>query len=718
MYNYRKYGTENNAVHFAANMNDDSLFGSTLIIGQNNAGKTSIVSALKKASGNEEFKATDFNFSYLMDLLKTFFDNLEKIKDYINGEDISDHTREIIHFIIPSMKFVFEFQLDCSDGSNELLTNIAPLIHNDIGDDGIITVCVQWEVKEEQSFLSTLYDAFSSTRFSDEKQKADAFYEYLRFLSSNNLFCKMFYTDDTCKERVTDNFKIQNLIQVETISFESLHTAGRLSAAFNKIYKFKAKNDPDAKKSFENQVREINTKIEESTKLMQSLTERVNKSFEKTMDREHASMRLRSNLTVDNLLTNGIRYVYHDGKFEIPEDQFGMGYTNLMLIIAQLVDYVDDSPETDFRNKINLLLIEEPESYMHPQMQRVLIKNLDDAVRTILEDKNSKIRINCQLIITSHSSNIVYGKLHTEDTFNNINYIFSHLSDPSEIVPLEDKDIAPGDGSSKVSFNFLKKHIQYNSCELFFADACVVVEGYSEATILPYYVDNNESLQRKYITIFSINGAYAQLYLKLFKALRIPVAVITDLDLVQSNQNNSKSDSDENIVSLADLTTSNNVLKHYLNINKYELGAIPEIADENVHIFTQSKTEDGVYPTSFEEALILANPDNNILQQSLRETIPGICKGICNSAGSNVFKENAHKLLNALERNNKKGQFATRYLFNILISKQGDTVDEIPVLPDYIARALYYIKSEFENAGRTNDQGINRSLDAQTGKEV
>jgi AAA15 family ATPase/GTPase len=78
--NYRKFGKENNSVSFSTNIEGSNLLGSTLVIGQNNAGKTSIVTALKKASGAETFSPTDFHFNYLYDIISFFYTNKADIK--------------------------------------------------------------------------------------------------------------------------------------------------------------------------------------------------------------------------------------------------------------------------------------------------------------------------------------------------------------------------------------------------------------------------------------------------------------------------------------------------------------------------------------------------------------------------------------------------------------------------------------------------------------
>lgn len=526
--NFRKFGTNDNTVSFAANRDDSSLISSTLLIGQNNAGKTSIISALKKASGEDSFCISDFNLNYLYSILEYFYANKSEVRAiFINEEDDVHNMRsELMEKISPYMKFGYEFQVDSvNENSTELLTNIAPIIKNELGNDGIVRAYIKYELKEQVKFIQELYNQFNNKVLSD-----DTFDDFIKFLDKGNYFETNVYTDAKCTEEA-DTFSINSLIKVRTISCEKLHTPGRLSTAFNKIYNYKVKNDQNAKKIIEDKVENINKEIDKSS-IGTELTGKVNKAFAKTLDPSNATMLLKSDLTIDLLLKNVIKYVYKDGKFEIPEDQFGLGYTSIMLIIAELVDYVDNSPETLFKNTINILVIEEPECYMHPQMQKLLIQNLNDSVKLILDEKG--LKINCQLLITSHSANIVYGKLHTEDTFNNINYIVCFKGKESKIIALNDETIIPKNDNKTVAkeqFKFLKKHIKYVCCDLFFADACLVVEGDAEQTILPYYIEKDVRINKKYLSILNVGGAYSHIYKNLFKVLDIPVAIITDLDI-------------------------------------------------------------------------------------------------------------------------------------------------------------------------------------------
>jgi len=83
--NFRKFGERDNKVllayeKFRDQSKDEEInisTTSTLIIGKNNVGKTSVITALKKLTGLEGFKSTDFNFEYLKEfqrLLRRLFE--------------------------------------------------------------------------------------------------------------------------------------------------------------------------------------------------------------------------------------------------------------------------------------------------------------------------------------------------------------------------------------------------------------------------------------------------------------------------------------------------------------------------------------------------------------------------------------------------------------------------------------------------------------------
>jgi len=336
-----------------------------------------------------------------------------------------------------------------------------------------------------------------------------------------------------------------------------------------------------------------------------------------------------------------------------------------MSIIGEIIDYIERYPDDVFHSKLNLICIEEPEAFMHPQMQELFIKNINDAIKYLLGGSNKKL--NSQLIITTHSSHILNSKIHTSNSFNNINYM-TIINNTSNVVNMSDCKIIDCNNENALNdLKFIKKHIKYKVSELFFSDAIIFVEGITEETLLNYYIDNDNDLNKYYISIFNINGAHGLVYHNLIKLLKIPTVVITDLDIKRipkekcekyKENNMTKSGKCINIIDLKGRKTTNktilnyygkitnsyyNICKKYLlqksinnhikykyRINKIRLKKLKIRFNifNNLYIGIQFERINGYYATSFEEAFILENYDNDILNEVLKTLKPKIYQDI------------------------------------------------------------------------------------------
>lgn len=457
-----------------------------------------------------------------------------------------------------------------------------------------------------------------------------------------------------------------------------------LSKAFSRIieYRYKA--------LFEDEVNNINFQIDsinkDLTKLIESKhTKDINKALEEIESREKLQVLLKADLTFRKLMNNLIKYEYVEQNMNIPESQFGLGYTKLMMIIANLIEYMEKYPEDSFNSKVNLISIEEPETFMHPQMQELFIKNINDTIAALLKSKNKNV--NSQLIITTHSSHILNSKIHSGNTFNNINYI-TIRENYSNVVNLHDDIIIPKNEPRNIQerendLKFLKKHIKYKVSELFFSDAVILVEGITEETLLKYFIDKNQYLNKYYISIFNIDGAHGLVYHNLIKLLKVPSLIITDLDIKRSED---EKNTFKQISNLKDRLTTNKTIKKY-NSDNEKLNSIPDHFEvENMYIAFQTKVN-GYYPTSFEEAFILTNYNNELLNSVLLKVKPNIYKDIIKQDKSfNSIKENSYKLQNKLTK--CKSDFANELLYKIIT--KGEQI-EIPSLPKYIKDGIEWL---------------------------
>lgn len=661
MVNFRKFRTAENVIGFAdaesyekqkCNNEADVNVASTvtLVVGKNNAGKTTIIQALDKlVNHNDRFGVKDFNMDYLKEMaMKYQKDNFEEM---------------------PSVDFEITIGLD--KGKDDYVTNIVPFLTIGGVTATEVTISVKFELTEKETFINAVKAAFSK-----EKKKFNALYELSNVIEDKILLFKINYYN--AKGKMVERFRLSQLIEFVPILVTNIESGNALSQAFNRIVKYRYENTFSSdKQQIENELDTINDKLTQN--IDASHTKDINASLDKIISGNSIQVNLCADITFKKLMENLIRYEYVEGDKYIPENQFGLGYSNLMMIIAQLIDYIEKYPESSFNSKVNLISIEEPETHMHPQMQEMFIQYINDAINILLEAKDK--HVNSQLVITTHSSHIVNSKIQTGGTFNNINYI-TERNGISAAILLNDNVVSPDGDNAEENFKFIKKHIKFGVSDALFSDAVIFVEGITENTILPYYIAEDFDLKHRYITIVKIDGAHAFVYENMLKALGIPVAIITDLDIKRSN---AEKNGFTPVNSLVGRETTNKTIEYFFGTKNIENITWP-IRSGNISIFFQDRY-DSLYRTSFEEAFIAKNKDNNIVNDVLKELKPGIYNQILGTPMD--YNNNSSK---AYEWQRKlsdiKSEFANSILYKLLVKDR-----DIPVLPQYLQDALDYIKN-------------------------
>ncbi|RAW71986.1 MULTISPECIES: ATP-dependent endonuclease [unclassified Photorhabdus] len=138
----------------------------------------------------------------------------------------------------------------------------------------------------------------------------------------------------------------------------------------------------------------------------------------------------------------------------------GLGYLNLLFMGAELLLL-----EQEANNEFPLLLIEEPEAHLHPQLQMKLLQFINKTTKT--EKKPDGV----QCILTTHSPNI------------------ASKADPAEIIMLSEGGawpLAVGETElAKDDYQFLRKFLDSTKANVFFAKAVMLVEGDGENILLP-----------------------------------------------------------------------------------------------------------------------------------------------------------------------------------------------------------------------------------------
>ncbi len=704
MINFRKFRTEENTVEFVNSKgihvktnetmqedikdkeqeNNDNInvaSVTTLIVGKNNAGKTTVITALDKllSKGNEKaFVSSDFNLRYLEECLLSIEKNPEECH-------------------MPYMEFVVKIALE--EDSDDRITNLIPFMLLEDTEKSELEIHIKYELEETQKFIESTNAMLKKYGSKNEIR----LYKFLGCIDKTDF--KINYYDKN-GQSIDKDFKLMNLIDFQLIGANKITKETCLSETFNKIVKYQHEHVfKDTRQELEEPFDKMNLELTE--KIHNRHTVKINDSLSKIVSMNHMKVNLTADITFEKILKDLIKYQYVEKDLNIPENQFGMGYTNLMMIIAALIDYMEHYPDTSFNSKINIIAIEEPETYMHPQMQELFIKNINDAISALLASSNKKI--NSQLIVTTHSSHILNSKIHSGNSFDNINYIYEK-SNCSRAVNLHNSVIMPSYAADKENeeFKFLKKHIKYKVSELFFSDAIIFVEGLTEETLLPYYIEQQKGLDKYYISIFNINGAHAFLYYDLIKAIGVPTLIITDLDIKKELENKEEETTGEEIddykqiQDLSGMITTNQTIIKFLDGEK-DISAIKEfISKENVYLTYQGKIDE-YYATSFEEAFILSNYENDILNEVLKELKPRIYKSI---VGKEENKKNnyVHSREWQKKLSDSKGDFAGNMLFKIVLC---DDKDKRPKLPDYIKNGLLWLENKLKE-GEANESNENK----------
>jgi len=670
--NFRKFGEDNNLIEFVDSKDGleaeliNIASATTLIVGKNNSGKTTVTKALDKIIYNKKFEANDFNFSYLNKLLEEYIaTTFERF---------------------PKLEFELIIGLDDSDENQDLITNIVPFMTIEDVETTEFTIKIKYELLETTEFIDKITNIIRN--YPDNEYIR--FQKYLELLKDIPKQLNYYNSDNEIIGK--SKFKLSDLMQIEIIPANKTINDTSLSTIFNKIiqYKYKTENMDDVNQ----QIETINTDMTEKVKSRH--TPYINGALHAIENQDKLEMRLSSSLTFDILMKELIKYEYVEQGLNIPEGQFGLGYSNLMSIIGKIIEYIEQYPDEEFHSKLNLICIEEPEVFMHPQMQELFIKNINDAIKYLLDGTTKKI--NSQLIVTTHSSHILNSKIHTSNSFNNINYM-TIINNLSNVVSLNDKNIINADDTDAINdLKFIKKHIKHKVSELFFSDVIIFVEGITEETLLSYYTDNDDDLNKYYISIFNINGAHGLVYHNLIKLLKIPTLIITDLDIKRTSVEK------ENFTQINDLTekktTNNTIIKYKGNDKISDIPAYYE--NENLYITFQSQQIDSYYATSLEEAYILKNYNNDLLNKVLKKLKPQIYSGIVGEPENrNNLKDNSYRLQSKLS--NSKSDFANELLYQLSIKEDED---EIPDLPEYIQNAITWLKEKLIPEGENTPEVV------------
>lgn len=572
----------------------------TVLVGPNNSGKTSVMEALRLflgTSGDPSRRRLSIH-----DLSQRRTHDFHFIQERIEKIDDEEKCIELVRRFAPRirMDLVFSYDENTPDlaVATELLMDLDP-------ESNRVGLRVEFGIENAKALVAD----FKARRLPDE-----TLFDFLSDKLSTYYGLSFFkISDDGWEaEPLEGGDVVRRLIKVDMISAqrfiddEESSRAAKLSRLlhdhYNRYYK---SEDLEGYNSIEDAIRasasDLTAKYEGA---FGRLTTRL-KDFGYPPGHTSPQMRIRAEMNAETVYRDNTR-VYYESEhvtaggdtdtFELPERYNGLGYKNLIYIVLQLESFraALEALPTD-RPRVHIIAIEEPEAHLHPQMQCVFIREISKALETT-EGSHP------QVILSTHSSHMV-----ADSGFDPIRY-FKRRGNEVSVRDLSRLDL-PDDDDGDV-LNFLKRYVKLTHCDLFFADKAILVEGQVERLLLPVMLekcaelDGCAYLTSQYISISEVGGAYAHKFQPLVDFIGIPTLIITDIDAVDDNG--------EKCLVSEGKSTSNAALKSWIPAKDSCQDLIAADANAktvgSIRVAYQT-AENGACGRSFEEAFIYANLD-------------------------------------------------------------------------------------------------------------
>ncbi|WPV67113.1 ATP-dependent endonuclease [Chitinophaga sp. LS1] len=389
----------------------------------------------------------------------------------------------------------------------------------------------------------------------------------------------------------------------------------------------------------------------------------------------------------------------------LPEKYNGLGFQNLISIIFKLIRFRDEwmqvgkhyqaavvNEEKEFE-LLHLVLIEEPEAHLHAQVQQVFIRK---AYKVLREHKNlgDNKSFTTQLVISTHSNHIAH-----EIDFTSLRYFKRQKGGIGDVNTSSVVNLSNTFGSDNDTTRFAIRYLKTTHCDLFFADAAILVEGPAEKMLIPYFIKQHSCLSACYISILEIGGSHAHTLKPLIESLGIITLIVTDIDAVDPNDNYKKRQTEKGKGYLTGNDTIKDWLPKVANLDSLldmkssekEHTTLPiKIAFQTPYKEAEN-TNTVVYPYTFEDCMVIEN--RSLFQKIIKST--GLLSKMVQASKEADIITAAKKMYDAItEKGAKKAEFALELLFL--------QAPEVLKTPSYIHEGLAWLECKLI----TNKQGL------------
>ncbi|MGM0214557.1 AAA family ATPase [Enterococcus sp. AZ109] len=531
----------------------------TLFVGANNSGKTTAMDALGKFLADRRFEFNDLTVSN-----RVLIDKIGN--DWIAEEAESPNGLKEWEEILPKMDIWLEVE------SNEFhyVANIIPTLKWRGGNLGVRIVYQPEDIDTLFLEYRTAYKAARTTEDVGNKEKKIQLFP----TSLSEFLNKRIHAYFGVKSYILDPDKYNQYPPQETQYEMDCFTSNPLKQIIriDMIDAQRGFSDPDSSNEIgkrnnqlSNQMRRYYDRHLDPEKLpvpedidILRVTEEARKVFDDNLEKKFSpaiaeleelgypglsdpKITITTRVNTSETLNHDSAVQYslsrNNTSLRLPEKYNGLGYQNLISIVFDLMSFRDNwmrvgkarkesEYDGDLIEPLHLVLVEEPEAHLHMQVQQVFIRKAYSVLRKndFLENHSN---FSTQLVISTHSSHIA-----RETNFANLRY-FKRIfeNDLCPVSTAQVVNLSEVFGSGDKTDKFVTRYLQSTHCDLFFADAVILVEGSAENILIPHFIRNHyPELHSRYINILNINGRHSQRLDPLIQKLCIPTLVISDLD--------------------------------------------------------------------------------------------------------------------------------------------------------------------------------------------
>ncbi|MEW4394473.1 ATP-dependent nuclease [Pseudomonas paraeruginosa] len=513
----------------------------SIFVGSNNSGKTSATQAIHAfiSGGKDRFSLYDFSSS----CWKAF----EEAGNINLANPIPEE------FSLPSIELDLWFEVAASD-----LYLVIPLLPSTAWEGTKVGIRVSLAARNPVNLIQNYQEAKAKGTEQAAGLQADSKYvpwprsmtEYLQRELRSEYELRYFILDRT---QFDENFReindyvpdelggepgggtiLKSLIHIDNLGAQrhladpNPEAGGRSEDLSKRLSRFYKRNL--------NQRQDDHTALKALFDSEQALNDHLDGVFKPMLDRlaklgypgiNNPRLKIMSALDPAHVMSQDARVHYQIGEGEdiatLPDSYNGLGFKNLIYMVVEILDAQARWATMENRPPLHLIFVEEPEAHLHAQLQQVFIRNVLELLN--IEDDDGSI-FGSQMVITTHSPHILY-----ERGFKPIRYFRRKKVGNEQLT--EVLNLSAFYHAQPSDRDFLERYLKLTHCDLFFADAAVLVEGNVERLLLPVMIRKvAKTLRSACLCILEVGGAFGHRFQSLIEFLGLTTLIITDIDSV------------------------------------------------------------------------------------------------------------------------------------------------------------------------------------------